>query len=98
MATARIGYDPTTTLGATIRQVVRQGVEFRKGLQELNRVLDKYIDATADITTDTGVASGNVTLFRNLVNQAQAEAAVLNIVQVDVGSASAIRQLLDAMG
>lgn len=98
MASARINYNRNSELGSRIQRAVGNIVQGRKDLSELARILDKYLDGTADISADSGISVTDVALVRNLVAQASAELASVNIVAVGVGQASGARQLADAMG
>lgn len=98
MASARIGYNRNSELGGKIARAVGNIVSARKDLQELARILDKYLDDESAIAGDSGIALGQVSLVRNLVTQAAAELGGLATAQVGVGAATGSRQLSDAMG
>jgi len=97
MASARIPLDTTKPLGAKLRSLANLLASARQQTREMSLILDKYIDDTAAISTDTGCGAGNVTLLRNLVAQSAAELAAVAVVQVGVGDASGTRQLVDAL-
>jgi hypothetical protein len=98
MASERIPYTESSKLGPKFRAALSGLVETRKNLNELRRILDKYMDDTAAIATDSGLPGGSVALVRNLVTQAANELAGLASTQVNVGAATGCRQLADAMG
>lgn len=101
MASGRISYNKTTAVGAKINTVMVQGAEFRKSIQELDRVLGKYNDDNASLVTDAGVGDSTVAqTVRDLVARAAGEmaAVVLTGQGITAGSQTNTRALIDAMG
>lgn len=98
MASARINYSESSKQGPKIRAYVAAIVEARKNGAELQRIIDKYVDDTAGLASDTGVAADDIPLFKNLVNQSQAELGVVTVLAVALGAQTATRQIADAMG
>ncbi len=97
MATGRIPYTNTTPLGVKIRNVMQQGAGFRAALHELAIEVGRYNDASADISTDSGIVSGSVQGFKDLLARADGEMGGTNIVDVLTGAQSMTRTLLDSM-
>jgi hypothetical protein len=98
MASARINYNPNSNLGNRIARYVGNITNARKEGEELNRILDKYIDDTAAIAADSGIAATDVALVRNLVNQSSKELGGAAVIAINAGGTTASKQLADAMG
>jgi hypothetical protein len=100
MASGRIPFDEDLPAGREARGVFRSGVQFRKGLEELDRKLSRYNDAAAAIATDYGMAEADVPAFRDLVKRAAAEMADVFLTGqgVTAGSPGNTKTLLDSVG
>ena len=98
MASARIPYSADAELGPEIRAYISSIVESRKNGAELNRLIDKFGDDDAALSTATGVPEGLLALFRNLVNLSQAELGGVTLTAVAEGQQTNARQIADAMG
>lgn len=97
MASARIPLDTTKPLGAKLRSWANLMASARQQSEELARVIEKYIDDSAAIATDTGCGAGSVSLLRNLLTGTKNELAGLASSAVGVGDATQTRQLVDAL-
>jgi hypothetical protein len=97
MATARINGDDSKTLWAQIRYAANLTAVVRAKWEEIDRILDKFIDDTIGITAQTGVAAGDIALLRNLVHQSACEMSTLAAVTVLAGFPTATKQLTDAI-
>ena len=98
MASARINYGEGTKQGPKIRAYIAAIVEARKNGAELQRVIDKYVDDVAGLAAETGIAEASIPLFKNLVNQSQAELGAVTVQAVALGAQTSTRQIADAMG
>lgn len=97
MASARIPLDTTKPLGARLRSWANLVAAARQQARELSLILDKYVDDTAAIATDTGCTAANVSLLRNLVAGAAAELESVTVSAVALGAQTQTRQLVDAL-
>lgn len=97
MATGRITYNQSKTLGAKLKLALTQLVEGRKSLGELARQVARYNDANADLATDTGVTSNDVQAFKDILARADAEMSGVLLTNPAQGDLSFIRTLLDSM-
>lgn len=97
MASGRIPYNNTTPLGVKIRMVMQQGAQFRQSVHELALEVGRYADDNAGIGTDSGIASGSVQGFKDLLTRADGEIGGVNVVDVLANAQSMTRTLLDSM-
>lgn len=105
MASARINFNRSTTLGRELDALARDGVNYRKRCEEMNRKLAKYADAPADIAGDLSgdgitVTSQQATTIRDLVARSTGETAdtVLTGQGITQGSETNTKVLLDTIG
>lgn len=98
MASSRIPFSEATPLGSKLRLAIANGVECRKILEELNRIVNDYVDDNAGIAVDSGIDPASVPLFRNLLNQSQAELCSNTVTAVAQGGVTGICQIFNAMG
>jgi hypothetical protein len=98
MATNRIAINRTTVLGARIDSIINQLEQARGRLLALSLVLgaDGY-NGDASLQTDIGISATDQTKLQNLVTQAVNEMTSTATTQVNVGNATGIRQLIDAL-
>lgn len=105
MASGRINYNHSSALGQQLNEVIRQGIAYRKGMQELYRKLAEYADAPADIATDLSgngvtVSTGDASAIRDLTQRSAAEMAevVMTGQGITQGNKTNTRILLDKIG
>ncbi len=97
MASGRIGYDKTTKIGQKIDRVVSQGASFRAAAHELALEIGRYNDDNAGIATDSGIASGSVQTFRDLLARVDGEMGGGFVVAVAQDAHGNTRDFLDSM-
>jgi len=97
MASARIAYDSTSSMGQRASRFLRNLVEGRKDLEEYRRIVEKYADDNAGLAADLGMQPADVPLFRNLLVYAEGLLCTTAAAPVALGGVSQLRELIDAM-
>lgn len=100
MASGKIPSNPDLPLGRDIANLARHGANFRNAAAELSRRVGKYNDDNTTLATYSGIPSGQVQAFRDLLARVVGETCdvVLAGQGITEGNQTHTRQFLDAIG
>ncbi len=96
MASIRIPYDPNTKVGAKYRAAVSAGVAFRQAMRELQLTITAYDTDSTGLSTDSGIAAGQIATAQGYVQFSDAELGGVTISQINAASKTNTRLFLDA--